>query len=345
LLSLGLLLIVLLNLAVDLEINAWSRRFFDALEQKHANVALVQAAIFIPLVAASVSIGVLSVYFRMSIQRKWRAWLNLHVTEFWLSKGRYFRLNFMPGDHENAECRISEDLRVATDAPIDFAAGLTAAVLSAGVFIAILWNVGGALTFEAGAWTVTIPGFLVIGAMIYAMIASTFVIIVGKRFVPVIEGKNQSEAEYRCLLTNLRENGESMGQGLELEARADLDQIFSRVLRQWRELCSQLMRMTVVSQASRLLSPIVPVILMAPKYLTGSVTLGEVMQTAGAFVVVQGSFGWIVDNYPRFADWLASVRRVASLLASLDILERIEAGGVRPIQKTRPAKTEPVAET
>ena len=49
-------------------------------------------------------------------------------------------------------------------------------------------------------------------------------------------------------------------------------------------------------------------------------TLGEVMQAASAFTIVLGAFNWLVDNYPRLAEWAASTRRVASLQISLDEL-------------------------
>ncbi|TKB16535.1 MAG: ATP-binding cassette domain-containing protein, partial [Mesorhizobium sp.] len=52
--------------------------------------------------------------------------------------------------------------------------------------------------------------------------------------------------------------------------------------------------------------------------------LGQVMQAASAFAIVQGAFGWLVDNYPRLADWNACARRIASLMMSLDGLERAE---------------------
>jgi putative ATP-binding cassette transporter len=41
---------------------------------------------------------------------------------------------------------------------------------------------------------------------------------------------------------------------------------------------------------------------------------------------VQSAFGWLVDNYPRLADWNACARRIASLMVSLDALERAELG-------------------
>jgi len=39
---------------------------------------------------------------------------------------------------------------------------------------------------------------------------------------------------------------------------------------------------------------------------------------------------WLVDNYPRIAEWMASVRRVASLLTALDALEKLEQA--RPVR-------------
>ena len=49
--------------------------------------------------------------------------------------------------------------------------------------------------------------------------------------------------------------------------------------------------------------------------------LGEVTQAAAAFVAVQGAFNWLVDNYPRLAEWLSSAHRVGTLLSAFDRLE------------------------
>jgi putative ATP-binding cassette transporter len=170
-----------------------------------------------------------------------------------------------------------------------------------------------------------VPGFLVIAAVLYAVIASGAMILIGRRFVRVSEHKNQAEAEYRYGLTRLRENGESIALlGGEDEERTGLDAAFARVLRRWRDVLGQWRRTTVVSQTSAAFVPVIPIILCAPKYVTGAMTLGGVMQASSAFVTVQVAFNWVVDNYPRLADWTASAHRVASLLASLDRLERAD---------------------
>jgi putative ATP-binding cassette transporter len=325
--SIGLLALIVGNVAFQYGINVWNRAIFDAIEKRDSATVLWLTGIFFPLAIGSVLIGVAQVYARMGIQRRWRAWLTSSVLTRWLASGRYYQLNLVGGDHKNPEYRIAEDLRIATDSPVDFAAGVTSAFLSATTFIVVLWTIGGALTVTVAGSTVTIPGFLVIAAVLYAAIASGSITIIGRSFVQVSEDKNQAEAEFRYTLTRVRENGESIALlGGEQEERDGIDKTFTNVLRQWSRLAGQHMRTTLVSQGSSLIAPVVPILLCAPKFLDGSMTLGQVMQAASAFTIVQTAFGWLVDNYPRLADWNACARRIASLMMSLDGLERAERG-------------------
>ncbi|WP_165445725.1 ABC transporter ATP-binding protein/permease [Bradyrhizobium uaiense] len=325
--TIGLLLRIVANVAVQYGINVWNRAIFDAIEKRDSATVFHLTAIFFPLAIGSVLLGVGQVFGRMSIQRRWRAWLTNDVVSRWLASGRYYQLNLVDGDHKNPEYRIAEDLRIATDSPVDFIAGVTSALLSAVTFIVVLWTIGGALTLTLGGSSISIPGFLVIAAIIYAAIASGSIMAIGRRFAQISEDKNQAEAEFRYVLTRVRENGESIALlGGETEERDGIDKTFSNVLRQWARLAGQHMRTTLVSQGSSLIAPVIPVLLCAPKFLDGSMTLGQVMQAASAFTIVQAAFGWLVDNYPRLADWNACARRIASLMMSLDGLERAETG-------------------
>lgn len=324
-LTIGLLILICVNVGFQYGINVWNRAIFDAIEQRNARNIYFLSAVFVPLVLGSGSLVVAQVYLRMTIQRRWRSWLTTSVIARWLANGRYYQLNLVAGDHTNPEARISEDLRIATESPVDFIAGVLNAFLSASTFIVVLWTIGGALTLPIGGSSVTIPGFLVITAVIYAAITSTSMVVIGRHFVHLSEEKNQAEAEFRYTLTRVRENGESIALlGGEEEERIGIDKTFAYVLGQWALLTGQHMRTALVSQGSSLFAPVVPILLCAPKFLEGSMTLGQVMQAASAFAIVQGAFGWLVDNYPRLAGWNASARRIASLMMSLDGLERAE---------------------
>src|SRR5262249_33619423 len=148
LLSGVVLALILLNLAAQYGINVWNRVIFDALEARDSGTVLFLSALFVPLAAASIACGVANVYGRMGVQRRWRAWVTAAVIERWLSNGRYFQLNLVSGEHDNPEYRIAQDLRVATDAPVDFVVGVASAALSAATFIAVLWTIGGGLTLN-----------------------------------------------------------------------------------------------------------------------------------------------------------------------------------------------------
>jgi putative ATP-binding cassette transporter len=322
-----LFLVIVLNLAASYGMNVWTRVIFDALQKRDSDAVLFLSMLYLPLLAASVLIGVVQVYACMTTQRRWRQWLSNQLVDDWLKNGRYYQLNLLSGGHNNPEYRIADDVRIATEAPVDFVTGVATAVLSAATFITVLWTIGGPLTIQLDGVAITIPGFLVVAAVIYAVAATGAMAVIGRRFIKVSENKNQAEAEYRYVLTRIRENGESIGllQGA-VEERNGVDKSLKTVLHGWWDICIQNMRTTIVSQTSGYIAGVLPIILCAPKFLDSSMTLGEIMQAASAFTIVQAAFNWLVDNYPRLADWSASARRVASLQMSLDALERGEIG-------------------
>lgn len=321
----AILALIGINVGFQYATNVWNREIFDAIEQRNAPTVYHLATIFPLLVLGAVAVVTSQVFVRMMVQRRWRSWLTKTLIARWLDHGRYYQLNLIDGDHQNPEARISEDMRIATESPVDFVSGVLAAFLSASTFILVLWNIGGALTLPVGGRTIAIPGFLVFAAVLYALIASGSIALIARNFVKVSEVKNQVEAEFRYALTRVRENGESIALlGGEEEERDGLQRVFEHVRHQWRLLSHQYMRTTLVSHGSLLIAPVVPLLLCAPKFLAGQMSLGEVMQAASAFTIVQTAFGWLVDNYPRLADWNACARRVASLMVSLDGLERAE---------------------
>jgi vitamin B12/bleomycin/antimicrobial peptide transport system ATP-binding/permease protein len=320
--------LIVLQTFIAYQLNVWNRNLFDGLERKDAGVVLWQAIVFVPLAIAGIVIAVSIVYVRMRLQRRWRAWLTEALGDRWLNKGRYYQLNFIGGDHANPEYRLAEDMRVATEAPVDLATGVLTAFLTAATFIGVLWVVGGAITVDLSGREIHIPGYLVIAVVLYCVIISTSMTFIARSFIPAAEAKNQAEAEFRYALTRLRENGESIAiLGGETEERAGLAKLLAAVITAWARMAGQYMRTMAVSHGNFVVASVIPVILCAPKYLADSMTLGEVMQAAAAFIQVQYAFNWIVDNYPKIAEWTASARRVSGLMVSLDHLDKLEQDG------------------
>jgi len=341
-----LLAIALLQLLVQYSINVWNRGFFDAIGRRDGAVVLEQTMLFVPLAAGSVALAVAAVWGRMTMQRCWRAWLSEHVLHLWMTEDRWKRLQFVHGEHENPEFRIAEDVRIATDAPVDLALGLLTSLLMALTFIHVLWTVGGSMTFELVGLSLFVPGYMVIGALAYSIAINGGVLLIGRELTAVIESKNGTEARFRAAAGRLRESAElpaAMISDSAMQRRCVLDAVYQVILA-WRALCNQLMRVTIVSNANTLLAPVVGLALAAPQYLAGELSLGELAQASAAFVLVSNAFNWICDNYPRLADWSSSAHRVAHLLLSLDQVDRDRRQPVAVIGLANPESDAPQRE-
>jgi ABC-type uncharacterized transport system fused permease/ATPase subunit len=325
-LTVFLVLIVLLQLLVQYQLNLWNRYFFDALGRRDAAALWTQALVFMPLAGAGIVLAASSVWGRMTTQRKWRESLTRRVITYWIAKDHFRRLDYYNNGAENPEYRISEDVRVATDPPIDLVMAFLSSVLTAITFVGVLWNLGGVLVMEAFGRTWMIPGHLVIGVIVYSGFFSGMMIMLGHHLTEVVETRNQAEAEFRSAVDVFRQGAERFD--ADSSQTVDLRALWLAVrgaLVRWRNLCWQLVRTTLVSQGNVLLAPVVGWLLCVPQYTAGAMSLGELTQAAAAFVTVQGAFNWLVDNYARLADWRSSVNRVARLLLAIDALDAAEA--------------------
>ena len=130
----------------------------------------------------------------MMVQRKWHEWLTTHLIGYWIADDRYARLARVEGEHQIPEYRIAEDVRIATDAPIDFALGVLSSLLTAIIFIQVLWNIGGDAAFTLFGYRLWIPGYLVGSVIVYSGIVTTAMLLVGSPLMKVIQIKNQAEA-------------------------------------------------------------------------------------------------------------------------------------------------------
>ena len=313
-----LILCVVAQLLVQYRLNVWNRDFFDALEKRNGAGIRHQTYLLPGLAACSIFLAAFAVWARMTFQRRWRGWLTRHLVGLWLENGNYRRLEAGSDEPQLAEYRIAEDARIATDAPIDLVTGLLSSVLTAATFVVVLWTVGGAIAIGPARFGLELPGYLVFASIAYAMLTTGAMLFVGRHMAHVIERKNQAESELKFAVARLRTAPVgSTGAGVQA---GTVNFALDEVLRNWRSLCGQHVRTTLVSSGNTLLAPIIGLILSVPKYIDGSLSLGEVTQAAAAFAAVQIAFNWLVDNYPRLAEWASSASRVGVLLLAVDRL-------------------------
>jgi uncharacterized membrane protein len=190
---------ILLQLLTQYRLNFWNRDFFDAIERKDAAGLWKQALRLLPIGTASLILAIVSVWGRMTMQRKWREWLSNHLYDYWLERDHIVRLRFMSGEHQAPEYRIAEDARVATDLPIDLLLGLLSSVLVAVIFIGVLWRVGGDLVLDAFGTSVVVPGYLVFAVILYSVLLTAAMMLIARHLTRVMEDSKRTEAELRSV--------------------------------------------------------------------------------------------------------------------------------------------------
>jgi putative ATP-binding cassette transporter len=151
------------------------------------------------------------------------------------------------------------------------------------------------------------------------MITSWLTHRVGRRLVPIQFDRQRFEADFRFTLVRFRENVEPVAllHGEAGERRNALER-FQCVVGNWLQLIRaqrDLMLLTTgVGQANSL----VPLLVAAPGYFSGSLSLGSVMQTTIAYAQVSGALIWFVNAYQEIAQWRASIERLFTFTEEID---------------------------
>ena len=335
--------IVALNLgAVYLlvQINEWNRLFYDALQTRDAPVFWAQLGRFAILAFSFVVVAVYRFYLTQLLEVRWRAWLTGHYLQRWLDRQAFYRMElarFREGRApDNPDQRIQEDLRYFTTYSVSLSMGLLNAVVTLVSFVGILWSLSGSFGFHLGGREYTLPGFMVWAALVYCIGGSLLTHLIGRPQIPLNFSQQRYEADFRHHMVRVREYSEAIaldrGEAVE---RGQLDLRFTRVLANYLRLIRAQKNLTWFTAFFGQAAMVFPIMLAAPRFFSGAIQLGELMQIASAFDQVQGSLAWFVDNYQDLAAWRATTDRLTSFEAAMSeqeghasTLDRVPGDGV-----------------
>ncbi len=310
-LAVGVIALTVLQLGILVKINLWNKDFFDALEQRDWNAFIGAMGVFVLLAGASMIVAVYQVYLKQLLQLRWRQWLTVRLTSGWLENGRHYQLNFTGVGVDNPDQRIAENVRGATEMAVEFALGILNSVLTIAAFCSILWILSGPLEITIGEFDFNIPGYMVWAALIYAGVGSLATYFIGRPIVAANVAQNTAEADYRFALVRLRENSEGValirGEGDEQKGLAGF---FGKVFVTATHLMRTQRRLMWLTSAYGMIGMVFPTLVASPRYFSGAITLGGLMQITAAFGQVQAGLNWFVDNFARIAEWRAHVERL-----------------------------------
>jgi putative ATP-binding cassette transporter len=327
--------IIVLNLAAVymlVLLNEWNRVFYDALQNKDQEVFWRELGRFTYLAFGFIIIAVYRFYLTQLLEMRWRAWMTGHYMDRWLQNKAFYHLElsrFAKGEDappDNPDQRIAEDMNLFTSYTVSLSMGLLNAVVTLVSFVGILWSLSGSFAFSFNGSEYSIPGFMVWMAVLYCLVGSVITHYIGRPQIALNFQQQRYEADFRHHLVRVREYSESIAldKGEPVERR-QLGGRFGEVLGNYFKLINAQKRLTWFTVGFGQAAVVFPFVVAAPRFFSGAIQLGQLIQISSAFGRVQDSLSWFVDNYSALAAWRATTDRITSFEESFEALQAPEA--------------------
>jgi len=313
LLATAIFLVIATTAYGQIRLNRWNKPFYDALSHRELREFVVQLGIFGIIAGSLLVLNVAQTWLGEMSKLKLRQGLGHDLIQNWLLPGRAFRLANAGAIGVNPDQRMHEDARHLTELSTELGIGLLQASILLVTFVDVLWALSNNFAFHIGGRQVEIPGYMVWAAVVYSGSASLVSYWVGRTLVGRNAERYAREADLRFSLVRVNEHIDAiaLAAGEQDEARRiEID--FAAVLAATRRLVTGLTNLTWVTAGYGWFTLVAPILVAAPLYFAGNLSFGGLMMASGAFMQVQSSLRWFVDNFSTIADWRATLLRVAS---------------------------------
>jgi putative ATP-binding cassette transporter len=308
----GLIAIELALVAINVLLNQWNNRFYNALQERDWDAFVTQLVIFCALAAAYIGFAVYRLYLNQWLQIRWRQWMTQSYLAEWLTHANHYRMQLLGDAADNPDQRISEDIQMFVERTLSIGTGFLSALVTLGSFVVILWTLSESAPLHLFGQEWNIPGYLVWAALIYAVIGTALTHLIGWPLVQLHFNQQRYEADFRYNLVRVRENSEQIAllDGERSETGRLLDR-FGRVVRNWMAIMNRTKQLTFFTAGYSQVSIVFPYVVVSPAYFAGRMQLGGLMQTASAFNSVQSALSFFIEVYRSMAEWRAVIMRLS----------------------------------
>ena len=254
---------------------------------------------------------------------RWRVWLTDRLTDDWLDGRAYYRGRFIDRTIDNPDQRIQQDIDIftagvggATNSPsvgtsATLLFGAIKSVVSVVSFTTILWRLSGTSVI----FGISIPKSLFWVLFAYVLVATVIAFWIGHPLIRLSFRNELLNAAFRYALVRLRDAAEAVGfyHGERVE-RVHLRNRFAETIANYRRYVRRTIGFIGWNVTmSQTINPL-PFILQAPRLFVGSIKLGDVIQSAGAFGQIEESLSFFRNAYDRFASYRVAIMRLSGLV-------------------------------
>jgi putative ATP-binding cassette transporter len=311
--------------AINVLLNQWNNRFYNALQERNWDAFVGELMYFCVVVAIYIVAAVYQLYLNQWLQIRWRRWLTAGYLAHWLEAGNHYRMQLLGDAADNPDQRIAEDIRLFVERCLNIGIGLLGAIVTLGSFIAILWSLSAQAPLQLFGVSWAIPGYLVWAALLYAVLGTVVTHLIGRPLIRLNFNQQRYEADFRFNLVRVRENSEQIAllEGETAERERLLDR-FAAVMGNWYRIMTRQKKLTFFTAGYNQVSTVFPVVVVSPAYFSGAIQLGGLVQTASAFGSVQTALSFFVASYRDLAEWRAVIARLEGFQAAMAAARRLK---------------------
>lgn len=306
-------------------INQWYNTFYTALQNYDQAAFWRLNGEFAILAFIHIVIAVYAIYLQQMLQIKWRKWMTNRYLDEWMHNQTYYKMQILEDKTDNPDQRISEDINQFVSLTLSLSLGFLKQIAMLGAFIIVLWQLSGVITIPVGGREFTVYGYMVWISILYAAIGTYLTAKIGNPLVKLNYDQQRYEADFRFNMVRVRENSESIAfyHGEKPEKVGFLMR-FEQVFKNYWSLMKYEKRLTWFTSGYGQLAIIFPTLLAAPRYFSGAMQLGGLIQTSSAFGRVQDALSFFVDSYTTIAQWQAVVKRLLGFVDHMQIVEKLK---------------------
>jgi vitamin B12/bleomycin/antimicrobial peptide transport system ATP-binding/permease protein len=297
--------------AINVMLNQWNNRFYNALQERNWDAFIYEIGFFCILATIYIVLAVYQLYLNQWLQIRWRRWMTQQYLDHWLAGANHYRMQLLGDAADNPDQRIAEDINLFIDRTVSITVGLLSAIVTLFSFVVILWTLSTAAPLHLFGASFTIPGYLVWAALLYAAVGTMLTHLIGWPLISLNFRQQRFEADFRFNLVRVRENSEQIALlGGETAERERLLDRFGYVVGNFLLIIQRTKQLTFLTSGYTQVSIVFPFIVISPAYFAGAVQLGGLMQTASAFTSVQTALSFFVNAYRQLAEWRAVIARL-----------------------------------
>ena len=314
----AVIVIELASVFLTVLFNRWNNVFYNALQERDQAVFSYQIGYFCVLAAFWIGLKVYQLYLNQWLQIRWRRWMTTRYLGGWLHDANHYRMQLLGDAADNPDQRIADDTQRFVEQTLTLGIGLLSSVVTLASFVVILWGLSNQAPLHLFGNDIAFPGYLVWGALVYAILGTTLTHLIGRPLVDLNFRQQRFEADFRFNLVHTRENAEQIAllEGEPAE-RTRLLNRFGFVVGNWLDIMQRTKKLTAFTATYSQAAVIFPYVLIAPAYFANKIQLGGMMQTASAFSSVQDSLSFFITAYRTLAEWQSVVARLDGFEGSI----------------------------